>query len=73
MDVFLGSYKDGTNESRDLCYFAGVFFLIRIIFISLFGYVNSFFSLTIMEILISALLLATAQLQPQKSQSCTVM
>ena len=31
MDVFQGPYKDGTNNSRDLRYFAGVFFLVRVI------------------------------------------
>ena len=40
MDVFLGAYKDGTNSSRDLRYFAGVFFLARIVFIVIFSYMD---------------------------------
>ena len=68
MDVFLGSYKDGTDNSRDLRYFAGAFFLARVIFVLLFGYLDSFLSVTLMGLVFSTLLLMTAMFQPQKSK-----
>ena len=68
MDVFLGPYKDGTDNSRDLRYFAGAFFLARVIFVVLFGYLNSFLSLTLMGLIFITLLLMTAIFQPQKSK-----
>ena len=68
MDVFLGPYKDGTDNSRDLRYFAGAFFLARIIFVLLFGYLNSLLSVTLMGLIFSILLLMMAIFQPQKSK-----
>ena len=68
MDVFLGPYKDGTDNSRDLRYFAGAFFLARIIFVLLFGYLDSLLSLTLLGLVFSILLLMTAIFQPQKSK-----
>ena len=68
MDVFLGPYKDGTDNSRDLRYFAGPFFLARVIFVLLFGYLNSFLSLTLLGLIFSILLLMTAIFQPKKSK-----
>ena len=68
MDVFLGPYKDGTDNSRDLRYFAGAFFLARVIFVLLFGYLNSFLSVTLLGLVFSILLLMTAIFQPQKSK-----
>ena len=68
MDVFLGPYKDGTNNSRDLRYFAGAFFLARVMFVLLFGYFNSLLSVTLMGLLFSTLLLMMAIFQPQKSK-----
>ena len=68
MDVFLGPYKDGTDNSRDLRYFAGAFFLTRIIFVLLFGYLNSFLSVTLLGLVFSILLLMMAIFQPQKSK-----
>ena len=35
MDVFLGSYKDRTNHTKDFRYFAGIFFLFRAAIITL--------------------------------------
>ena len=70
MDVFLGPYKDGTNSSHDLRYFAGVFFLARVIFIALLGLLELHTVLMIIGILLSVLLLSTAILQPQKSKLC---
>ena len=66
IDVFLGPYKDGTYNSRDLRYFAGVFFLVRVIFIALLGSLEFRTVLMIMGILLGILLLSTAILQPQK-------
>ena len=66
MDVFLGPYKDGTDNSRDLRYFAGAFFLARIIFVLLFGYLDFFLSVALNGLVFSILLLMTAIFQPQK-------
>ena len=68
MDVFLGPYKDGTDNSRDLRYFSGAFFLARVMFVLLFGYLDSFLSVTLMGLIFSTLLLMTAIFQPQKSK-----
>ena len=68
MDIFLGPYKDGTDNSRDLRYFAGAFFLARVIFVLLFGYLDSLLSVTLMGLIFSTLLLMTAILQPQKTK-----
>ena len=57
MDVFLGPYKDGTDNSRDLRYFAGAFFLTQVIFVLLFGYLDSFLSVTFLGLVFSTLLL----------------
>ena len=68
MDVFLGPYKDGTDNSRDLRYFAGAFFLARVIFVLLFGYLDSLLSVTFLGLVFSILLLMMAIFQPQKSK-----
>ena len=68
MDVFLGPYKDGTDNSRDLRYFAGAFFIARILFVVLFGYLDSFLSVTLLGLVFSTLLLMMAIFQPQKSK-----
>ena len=68
MDVFLGPYKDGTDNSRDLRYFAGAFFLARVIFVLLFGYLDSLLSVTLLGLIFSTLLLTMAIFQPQKSK-----
>ena len=68
MDVFLGPYKDGTDNSRDLRYFAGAFFLARVIFVLLFGYLDSFLSVTFLGLVFSTLLLMMAIFRPQKSK-----
>ena len=68
MDVFLGPYKDGTDNSRDLRYFAGAFFLARVSSVLLFGYLDSLLSVTLMGLVFSILLLMMAIFQPQKSK-----
>ena len=68
MDVFLGPYKDGTDNLKDLRYFAGAFFLARVIFVLLFGYLNSLLSVTLIGLICCILLLMTAIFQPQKSK-----
>ena len=68
MDVFLGPYKDGTDNSRDLRYFAGAFFLARVMFVLLFGYLDFFLSVALIGLVLSILLLMTAIFQPQKSR-----
>ena len=67
MDVFLGSYKDGTDNSRDLRYFSGAFFLARVIFVLLFGYLEYLLSVTFLGLVFSILLLMMAIFRPQKS------
>ena len=69
MDVFLGTYKDGTNNSRDLRYFAGVFFLLRLLFISLLTYLNFHYATTSIALMLSTFLFVLAIFRPQKSCS----
>ena len=69
MDVFLGSYKDGTNSSRDLRYFAGVFFLARIVFIVIFTYMEFHFAIALAGILFCFLLFFLAMFHPQTLHS----
>ena len=68
MDVFFGPYKDGTDNSRDLRYFAGDFFLTQIIFVLQFGYLDSLLSVTLLGLVFSTLLLMMAIFQQQKSK-----
>ena len=37
VETFQGCYKDGTNGTRDCCYFAGIYFILRIIAIVLYA------------------------------------
>jgi len=67
MDVFLGTYKDGTNNSRDLRYFAGVFFLIRLVFISLLTYINFHYATILIGLILSTLLFILTIFHPQTS------
>ena len=68
MDVFQGPYKDGTNNSRDLRYFAGVFFLLRVPFFTLYSLLEYYTEVMTAGVIFSILLLSTAILQPQKSK-----
>ncbi len=38
LDTFQGCFKDGTNGTRDYRYFAGVYFILRILFFTLYAY-----------------------------------
>ena len=69
MDVFLGTYKDGTNNSRDLRYFAGVFFVLRLLYISLVSYLNVHFAVTLNAVILSIFLFLLAVFRPPKSSS----
>ena len=68
MDAFQGNYKDGANNTRDYRYFAGVFFLLRTVFIVVMPWLNSYYALTLMGLISSAVALSVALLHPQRSR-----
>ena len=68
MDVFQGNYKDGTNNTQDYRFFAGVFFLFRTVVIALLAWLNSLYFLTLLGFVSSALVLSVTVLHPQKSR-----
>ena len=67
MDTFQGHYKNGTNGTRDLRFFSGLYLLLRIVaYISfMFAYqVNSYAYTTVILLLITV---STALVQPYKN------
>lgn len=67
MDAYQGAYKDGTNNTRDYRYFSGIFFLTRTSVIITIASLNSFFSVTAINLIFVALTLSLAILHPHKS------
>ena len=68
MDVFLGKYKDRTNHSRDLRYFAALFFTVRPIIVALIAVLN-YYAFTIAGMIVMVLGFSVAILHPQVSQT----
>jgi hypothetical protein len=69
MDVFQGSYKNGTNGTRDYRFFSGVFFFTRFILIANFVVLNCAFILMVSGVIITALGFSVAILRPQRTYS----
>ena len=68
MDIYQGIYKDRTNNTRDYCYFSGVFFKARTAVIVSLAALNSYYFTVILGLLFTALAMSMALLHPQKSQ-----
>ena len=67
MDVFQGNYKDGTNNTRDLRFFSGMFFCARFIIVAGFLLLNSSLFWMIFAATITTLGFSIAVFRPQKT------
>ena len=67
MDVFQGNYKDGTNNTRDLRFFSGMFFCARFINVAGFLLLNSPFFWMLFAATITTLGFGIAVFRPQKT------
>ena len=65
MDVFQGHYKDGTENSKDFRYFAGIFLVLRVIIIVQFPLFNSDFSSVTIAMCVTVFAIAMAVTHPQ--------
>ena len=68
MDVFQGSYKDGTNNSKDYRFFSGLFFLSRTFMIAGMATLKSIFLMEMLAFIFIGLTVLVAVLHPHKSQ-----
>ena len=69
MDVFLGKYKDRTNHSRDLRYFASVFFTVRPIVVAVAVVLDYHYALIVVGIIVMLLGFSVAIIHPQVSHA----
>ena len=69
MDVFQGHYKDGTNNSKDSRYFAGIFLVLRVIIIVQFPLFNSDFSSLTIVMCVTLFAIAMAVIHPQRDHT----
>ena len=68
MDAFQGCYKDGTNGTRDCRYFAGVYLLLRLMFIILFASVRNGMFCAMAILLLMGIVMVIARVQPYKAE-----
>ena len=68
IDTFQGNYKDGTNNTRDYRFFAGVFFLTRFIMVAAFVFISYMLAMVTIGVIVTLLALSVAILRPQKSK-----
>lgn len=70
MDAFNGSYKDGTNGSRDMRFFSALYFILRIVLFTLFSiFIDSYdypMLQLILHVITSCFVLLIATLRPYK-------
>ncbi len=67
LDTFQGCFKDGTNGTRDYRYFAGVYFILRILFFTLYAYSNTWIQqFFVQQLLCTAAVLLFAVFRPYK-------
>ena len=69
MDVFQGHYKDGTKDSKDFRYFAGVFLVLRVIIIVQFPLFNSYFSTVTITMCVTVFAIVMAVTHPQRDHT----
>ena len=68
MDVFQGHYKDGTENSKNFRYFAGIFLVARVVAIVQSPLLNVF-SMATMGMSVTVLALSVAIIHPQRCQT----
>ena len=73
MDVFQGSYKNGTNNTKDYRFFSGIFFFTRFVLIANFVVLNCPFFLMVFGVTIAGLGFSVAILRPQRTFSHYVL
>ena len=72
MDVFQGSYKDGTNGTRDCRWFAALYLMLRIAHLVIYAIIPSHFAICLATLLGFVPVLLTAIFHPHKSPSHNV-
>ena len=66
-DAYLGCYKDGLNGTKDCRYFAGLYFVIRIIVFSLYAFMTNYNHLYLcLHIIIASILVLHNLLRPYR-------
>ena len=72
MDVFQGSYKDGTNGTRDCRWFAALYLMLRIALLVVYASIPTQFAICPVILLSSVPVFLTAIFHPHKSPSHNV-
>ena len=67
MDAYQGTYKDGTNNTRDYRYFSGVFFILRTTVIVILASMNSYYFYNLLCLIFIGVTVSIAIFHPQKS------
>ena len=66
MDVYQGSYKNGTDNTRDYRFFSGIFFCARFLFVASFYLINSSFFELFIGVIVTVLGFTVAIVHPQR-------
>ena len=66
MDVYQGSYKNGTDNTRDYRFFSGIFFCARFLFVASFYLINSPFFALFTGVIATVLGFTVAIVHPQR-------
>ena len=66
MDVYQGSYKNGTENTRDYPFFSGIFFCTRLLLVASFYLINSPFVASFIGAIVTVLGFTVAIVHPQR-------
>ena len=66
LDVFHGHYKDGTENTKDYRYFAGLFLVVRVIAIVQIPIMNSYYAYIAVGLSLTLLALSVSIIHPQR-------
>ena len=66
MDVYQGSYKNGTDNTRDYRFFSGIFFCVRFLFVASFYLINSSFFALFIGVIATVFGFTVAIVHPQR-------
>ena len=66
MDVYQGSYKNGTENTRDYRFFSGIFFCTRLLLVASFYLINSPFVASFIGAIVTVLGFTVAIVHPQR-------
>ena len=72
IEIFQGCFKDGTNDTRDYRYFAGLYFILRVVLLLIYALSIKTYVLTC-SIVYTIISLVIAFLQPYKKQFYNVV